>query len=488
MPRDSFSNNTFLKIKKLCSYLSLLSKEEISSAMDYKEIMNSIRNHLSSGHYPESEYRDEAFEEQYFRLGESIDTLYAREGRMFRHWMEFLLFFGIIKNSESKRKKVIDTIVLQTILLSNDDVLLDMFRNIMLNININNNDFISNLQGITIFNEADYKPVYSILRYCKEIRRPATFFEISVFLGRIDEMQKGDDILIRALAVGKELPSNQEEQIKMFFGNMGWKKDNTLFQYAASQQPYFKFRTFFIYLQLFGFINIDEQNFLITNTDYANELLSSEVPMELLDLEKLLARIDDDSTDVNELANMVLYKRTKAITEAIQSDSLLLEKFNKRNIRNPIIKNGKRKRNRIIAELAKIKANYKDEVTGKTTFMGQNGNYYVEAHHIIEFSTEQGPDITDNLICLGPDSHSRIHHGSTAVVDDLYRTLQNNGVLNLDRYKRICTVYRCLTKRHVSILYNKKLISSYDKEELYGLIDRFGVDQDFINSLSIPAD
>ncbi|MDD3832229.1 MAG: hypothetical protein PHW00_06230 [Clostridia bacterium] len=358
----------------------------------------------------------------------------------------------------------------------------------MINININNNDFIANLHGISLKHDADYKPVYSILRYLKEINRPASFFEVSILLGRIDEVQKENEILIRALAVGKILPKTQDEQVKMFFGNMGWKNGNTLYQYAASQQPYFKFRTFFIYLRLFGFIEIDEENSLITNTTYSNSLLEAEVPIELLDLEKLLSKIDDDSSDVNELANMVLYKRTNAITAAIQNDSQLLEKFNKRNIRNPIIKNGHRKRNRIIAELAKIKAGYKDEVTGKVTFMGTNGNYYVEAHHLIEFSTEQGPDITDNLICLGPDSHSRIHHGTISVVDDVYRTLQNNGVLNLDRYKKICTVYRCLTKKHVTILFNKKLISSYDKDELNSLIDEYGVEQSFLDSLSIPAD
>ena len=120
--------------------------------------------------------------------------------------------------------------------------------------------------------------------------------------------------------------------------------------------------------------------------------------------------------------------------------------------------------------------------------MGLNGNDYVEAHHIIEFSTEQGPDITDNLLCLGPDSHSRIHHGAPSVVDDLYRTLQNNGVLNLERYKHMCTEYRCLTKKHVNILYAKKLISSYDKEELLSLIEKNGVDPVFLNSLSIPTE
>lgn len=245
-------------------------------------------------------------------------------------------------------------------------------------------------------------------------------------------------------------------------------------------------------MAVFGLIEYDYMSrnagHTIVLTEYSKQIIKEDLPIEVLDLQELLAKIDDDSQDSNKLQDIILKKRTNTITKAIQSDGDLLIKFNKRNIRNPIIKDGKRKRNRIIAELAKIKANYLDEVTGKPTFMGLNGNGYVEAHHIIEFSTEQGPDITDNLLCLGPDSHSRIHHGAPVVVDDLYRTLQNNGVLSLERFKHICTEYRCLTKFHVNALFSKKLISSYDKEELLTLIDEYGVDIAFLSSLKIPTE
>ena len=131
--------------------------------------------------------------------------------------------------------------------------------------------------------------------------------------------------------------------------------------------------------------------------------------------------------------------------------------------------------------------NYLDEITKKPTFEGKNGKNYVEAHHIIEFSTEDGPDITDNLICLGPQNHSLIHHGSDGAVSEFYRTCQTRGVLTFDRFKSICVKYRCLTHKHVVILEHKKMISKTDAEELNVLIDEYGVDPIFLSSLTTPA-
>ena len=195
------------------------------------------------------------------------------------------------------------------------------------------------------------------------------------------------------------------------------------------------------------------------------------------------SRIND-----NELARIILRNRTETIHNAIQADGDLIIKFNKRAIRNPIIKNGKRQRNRVISELAKIKANYCDEITGAYTFIGQYGAGYVEAHHMIEFSTENGPDITDNLICLNPDNHSRIHRGSDSVVEDIHITIRTSQrIAAFERFKKMTNIYRCLTIEHVTILHNKKLISLEGKTELLTLIQTNGVDPVFLNSLNTPA-
>lgn len=215
--------------------------------------------------------------------------------------------------------------------------------------------------------------------------------------------------------------------------------------------------------------------------------MDEDIPIEVIDLQNLISRIDDETEDYTKLLDLILRKRTETITEAIKKDGELVYKMNKRNIKNPIIKRGKRVRNRVITELAKIKADYTDEVSGGKTFIGKNGMNYVEAHHIIEFNGENGPDITDNLICLGPLNHVLIHRGSSTTVQDFYRTTQTRGVITFNRFRDICVKYQCLTKEHVNILYTKSLISKIDVEELKKLIDIYGVDPDFLSSLSIEA-
>lgn len=138
-------------------------------------------------------------------------------------------------------------------------------------------------------------------------------------------------------------------------------------------------------------------------------------------------------------------------------------------------------------ELAKIKADYMDEVTGIPTFEGKNGHNYVEAHHIIEFNGDNGPDITDNLICLGPQNHMCIHRGSERAVADFFNTCKTRGVITFERFKNICVKYRCLTKEHVKVLLAKNLISNLDASELLALIDEYGIDPVFLASLRTPA-
>lgn len=496
MPRPSFSEipSIIKTLKSLASYIMIIDKDIISKPIGIKQIYNLIYNNFKAGIVPTNN-RNIAFENRYLNRKEAFEYLYSdagKCGRMFRHYMAFFTFLGYF-DVVSKNERKIDLEGMEELLLAPEDALFDVLRNRLLEVNINSNPFIKVETCIPISKEADYRPARAILNYCNSLNRPATDFEIAILLGRVDSVQKEKDILLRAIKIGSTLPSSFDDQRKHFFGCLGWKNSaGELFQYSSSQNPDFKFKSFIILMDAFGLINYDymsrNSGHTIVLTEYSKQLIKEDLPIEVLDLQELLSKIDDDSEDSNKLQDIILKKRTDTITKAIQADGELVIKFNKRNIRNPIIKDGKRKRNRIIAELAKIKANYKDEVTGKATFMGLNGNDYVEAHHIIEFSTEQGPDITDNLLCLGPDSHSRIHHGAPSVVDDLYRTLQNNGVLNLERYKHMCTEYRCLTKKHVNILYAKKLISSYDKEELLSLIEKNGVDPVFLNSLSIPTE
>lgn len=486
MPRPTFREipNIIKLLKSLAEYIMLIDKEILNEPMQAKDVYYYIYKNYKDGIVP-NHNRNDFFEMVYLSSNMSFEKLYDELGRRFRHYTEILSFFDIFKKID-KRRGQFDIDALYELQLTPESHLYDVFRNKLLDLNIKDNSYINSLSGITILRTANYRPARAIIRYIHEIGRTVTDFEVAILLGRIDESQDEKDILRRALSIGKILPKNREQQIQCFFGSMGWKNSKKeYFQYAPSQQPYFKFKTFLILMDTFNLITYSEN--VIDLTEYSKTLVKDEIPIEVIDLEKLLSLIDDDTEDSNKLQDIILRKRTATITEAIQEDGLLVEKLNLRNIRNPIVKNHKRVRSRLIAELAKIKANYMDEVTKVPTFEGKNGQNYVEAHHIIEFNGENGPDITDNLICLGPQNHMCIHRGSDRAIADFYNTCKTRGVITFERFKTICTKYRCLTKQHVKILLAKGLISNIDAEELRSLIDQYGVDADFLATLKTPA-
>lgn len=495
MPRPTFSEipSIVKLLKSLASYILLIDEEKLSSEIGVKEIYYEMFSNYKKGIIP-NQNRNLPFEDKYLNRSESFEWLYSDEGkcgRMFRHYIAFFTFFGYFKIGSNRNFRIVDKEALNELVLSSDDILFDLLRSRLLNTNINNNPFIS-ITGLTINQKADYRPCRTILRYCNEIKRKATDFEIAILLGRVDEIQTENEILSRALKIGQTLPENREDQEKYFFGSMGWKTiGKTKFEYRASQNPEFRFKAFLILMETFGLITYDYSRstpHTISITDYAKEIISEDIPMEIVDLQKLLYKIDDNTYQDSELADIIVRKRSDAITKAIQEDGDLVYKLNIRNIKNPIIKNGKRTRNRLIAEVAKIKANYLDELTQSPSFEGKNGKNYVEAHHIIEFKGENGPDITDNLICLGPHNHALLHHGSTNTIEDFYGTCVSRGILSFNRFKNICEKYKCLTKNHVKILLAKKIISKTDADDLNKLIDIYGVDEHFIQSLNTPTE
>ncbi len=470
MPRDEFVSASFEKIRSLASYLILIENDfDSSKGHNYKEILGMIIQKLISGKRPL--FPEKHFEERYFVLTENLDDLYDKEGRMFRHLMGLMAFFGVIK-SISRQKKLIKFDTCKEIILSEDNLLKSILRNNWLSDNISSNDYINSLHGIELHVEADYRPTYSILKYIYTIKRPATFFELSVLLGRIDAVQEEKAILDRAIKISSELPEMQDAQINYFFRKMNWiSGDGNIYLYDSSQQPYFKFKSFILYMASFGLLEIDEINSFATLSKYSQNLLEDEIPIELSDLEGLLYKIDNDSEKESELQNLIINKRTPQILHALEKDGILTEKINKRALRHiEYDEKGKRKRNKLIVELAKLLAKYTCEATGRKTFRMPNGQYYVEAHHLIEFSRENGPDITENLIVLGPEKHMLLHHACKEEIEDLYNHLKTNGVINIERFKRMQQVYNCLTKEHIEILAAKKLISSIDKEELYKMI------------------
>ena len=68
-------------------------------------------------------------------------------------------------------------------------------------------------------------------------------------------------------------------------------------------------------------------------------------------------------------------------------------------------------RNPKIAYLIKERAKYNCEICGCFPFKQKNGNWYAEAHHILELSKSK-IDLPSNMICVCPTCHRVIHYGT----------------------------------------------------------------------------
>lgn len=469
MPRDQFSDTGLEKIRVLAGYLLLTQGKLDSDGCNYKEIMQVINKELIFDNYPL--YRDITLENRYFVFND-IEHHYAVEGRMFRHLMSLCAFFGFIK-SISRQHKIINYEKCKEYYLSDDSFLVPVARNNLVMLNAKNNEFIKSLKEIEVTANTDYRPTYSILHYMKSINRPVTRFELSVLLGRIDKLKTEKEILSRALEIGRTLPLEENKQISFFFRNMNWVDNNdNLFQYARSQEPYFKFNNYLLFMQAFDLITFNEITNTYSLTTYSKKILSDSISYLIADLEELLRIIDDDNEKNAELNELILFQRDPELLDMAKSDRTFIERMNFRSLRNPTYdSSGKRVRNKLIAELAKIQADYMCQYAQKHIFKMPNGKYYCEAHHIIEFNNEQGPDITTNLLVLGPEAHMIAHHACQEEKDDFYLQLLKNGALDIERFKEMITLYHCLTSSHIDILSRKKIITAKERNELVELLN-----------------
>ena len=110
------------------------------------------------------------------------------------------------------------------------------------------------------------------------------------------------------------------------------------------------------------------------------------------------------------------------------------------------------------------------ECCGSVTFKKQNGDPYIEYHHLIPFNIAEGPDHYENIFGICPNCHRKIHNGHEYLKDDLYK-----GFNKYNHFKRT------IVERFEN-LYKEKIIKSYHLEyalsesiindEEYGLILR----------------
>lgn len=467
MPRDHFSDTSIEKIKLLAGYLLLTEGKLPRDGCDYKTVLKCIAEQISEGDVPAQ--RDAELENQYF-IYTDLNAHYEDKGRMFRHLMGICCFFGMFK-SLSKTKKIIKYDQCREYVLSAADILMPVVRNNMISLSAEANDYIKSMQGIEINKKAKYRPAYAILKYIQMINRPVTAFEVSVLFGRIDTLQIEGDILNRALEIGAILPLTQQEQLIYFFEEMNWKEPSgRFFEYKPSQEPHFKFKNFILYLQAFDLIEINNITETITLTQYAIDLLSDGISYLLADLELLLNRLDDGNESNRELNDLILYHRNPELLELAKTDDKFIQKVNERSINNPVVIDGKKKRNKLVAELSKIMADYKCQYADKHIFKMPNGKYYCEAHHIIRFSDQDGPDITENMVVLGPEAHMIVHHACKEDVTNLYIQLIKNGAIKYEQFERMATIYHCLTKEHITILFDSCIITQLEREKLLELV------------------
>lgn len=475
MPRDTFSKVKILQIRSIAAYLlvikDLLNNEE---GNNYKQILQFMIQRKRERVFPKEEFRNKKFESDYLLTDTTIDDAYQKMGRMFRHYMELCEFFGII-SSKSRGKKIILEHKCKELLLANESDLFALFRIYLINNNIYTNTYIRYMFDVP--NTATYNPTIAIIQYIKEMNRPCTTFEIATLLGRVDNLYDNESVLKRALIVGEQLPPKLDDQIDFLFREMKWvDSNNNIFSYRNSQEPHFKFNVYIVCMEQLGLLKRD--NYSLMLTDYSENLLETAIPIQLLDLNifaQTIASRTESISGNNDALLKSLFKNNNKFANEIRTNPNFIIELNHYSLNNPFYnrRTHKRIRNYMVNEAAKILAGYKDESTGAIVFLDKDGYPYCEAHHVLEFSRENGPDITDNLVVLDANNHACIHKGNETHVQTLYGLLKSRGVLNIQRFEHMIVEYNCLTKVHIRILLEKKIINNSEYQRLNDLYDQY---------------
>lgn len=402
---------------------------------------------------------------------EAAKTYYQQndgKARDFRHLVMIMRLWGMLEYCKNSKNKINYNVCKEFFALNNSDQ--EGLRSRLIGMDIIDNSMFISLDIIKYRIKQNknfsYKPAINIIKYIKEIKRPVSKFEISNLLGVIlEECNSSEELFDNALTIGKQLPSNLSEHQKWFFNYMKWYDENgNLFRYIPSQSPQFKFNSFLLFMINLNLIKkLPDESLVLT--EYSEELLKEDIPMEVAELERYI-NIAETSYSDKDLANLILYNIKPSLLKQLAQNDEFIKAMNLRSINNPKYRKGKKIRNRLIAELAKVKANYTCQISYKPTFKDVKGNNYVESHHIIEFNGEDGPDIIDNLLVISPFYHSLLHHACSEEITNLYDHIRKNNIVNTDTFKRMYDQYHCIEEKHLNYLLQKKLISSIEFDEL----------------------
>ncbi len=475
MPRHEFATMNVMFVKSLAILIDGINLNDDEQVND-KKLYYLIHLYLLNGY-------DECIPDYVVSLFDlslmdetGINKYYDDvQGRKFRHLVDVMKMWGLLENASSPKKVTINRNVCHEFFMINKDAL-ESLRTKIISMDISDNPMFQSLKCIKKISDKgkvfSYKPAINILRYIKEINRPVSQFELSNLLGIIiPEYNSANALYNNAISIGKQMPNNLSEHQKWFFEYMNWKNDDgKLFRYSASQDPTFKFNSFLLFMKDLDLIQeVDDSVYILTQ--YSIDLLNEDIPAEVVELERYVNIAENESED-KELANLILYNIKPSLLQYAAQNDDFIKAMNKRSLTHPTFnKNGKKVRNRLIAELSKIRANYTCQISKKPTFRDEKGNNYVESHHIIEFNGENGPDIIDNLLVISPFYHSLIHHACKEDVKDLYRTVRINNIITLSTFKNMIDDYNCLNSSHIFKLYEKGLITKIECNELCDYVE-----------------
>lgn len=471
MPRHAFEDMNISFVKALANILQNIELKE-NKEFENKDLYYSVHMYLLQNREVEAHpYIENLFDFSLFTK-EQTDVHYdEKEGRKFRHLVEVMKLWGLVEKVQTSDKMFINENICKEF-STIDDKTLEILRTKLVAMDIEDNSFFQSLKNIKdiialkgqIFS---YKPAINILRYIKEINRPVSQFEISNLLGIIlPEYGDSEQLFNNAINIGKQLPSNLTEQQEWFFEFMDWKnEEGQLYRYKASQAPHFKFNGFILFMEDLNLIKKLKDNSIIL-TEYSEKLLGENIPIEVAELERYI-NIAEQSYSDKELAQLIVYNIKPSLLKYAAQNENFIYAMNIRSINNPKFdRKGKKVRNKLIAELAKVKAGYNCQISKEPTFRDEKGKNYVESHHIIEFNGEDGPDIVDNLLVISPFYHSLLHHACKEEIVNLYDHIRKNNIINIDLFKHMADKYHCIEEKHLKALLQKNLISNIEYKEL----------------------
>lgn len=474
MPRHEFRSMNIEFVKSLAEIL-----REVQKYYSYDDKLTIVKLYTYFHKYltvhPEARHNVEPFIISLFNFScigtEEVEKYYKDndgQARNFRHLVEIMRLWGLIDDDKELSNRINSKVCDEFCSLRLDEI--DGLRSRMISMDIEDNSFFISLKNIsskisdgTIFS---YKPASVILRYIKQINRPVSKFEIANLLAIIpQDCKNGDDLFDNAIEIGKSLPANIREHQGWFFGYMGWHDSlGHDFIYGSSQAPTFKFNSFIIFMKSLGLLSENDDESLEL-TAYSQEILNDIIPPEIAELDRYIKIAEESYSDKDLAALIISNVKPSLLRYASQNDDFI-KAMNRRSLSHPIYIKGKKVRSRLIAELSKVRANYTCQVGGTPTFRDNKGNVYVEAHHIIEFNGEDGPDIVENLLVINPYYHDLIHHACKEDLYDFYDTLRKRNIITLDTFKNMIDTYGCLEPKHIQSLYNKHLITQVERQSL----------------------